>query len=225
MKITKRLEFKYRISYKDYHMIKPVLETLLQSDQHSKTNAYPITSIYLDDIYHSGAMDKAFGNQYHKKYRLRHYRDESNIKLECKEKVGNETTKMSSTVSPDLAEAIQEINLDVLEQHFDDQLIRRFTLDAMRYHYEPRATILYEREAFVDPSENLRVTFDHRIQAAPAVTKEDRIFIDLMQASHLILEVKYEHFLPKEIKQLLSYYKLTQLSVSKYFLGYQQITP
>lgn len=225
MNITKRFEYKYKISFKDYLQLKPLLEQLLIHDAHGEDDSYPVTSIYLDDVYSSGAMDKAFGDQYHKKYRIRYYHDPNQMKLEMKEKVGNATTKTSSLISPELYQAILTQNLDVLEQEFDNPLIRRFTLDYLRYYYTPSNTILYYREAFKDPSDNLRITFDHSLQVSRDLPEKTLEYLHLLRGSELILEIKYEHYLPKELKAVLSGYSLQQISVSKYFLGYSQITP
>lgn len=225
MRVTERLEYKYRITYREYLELRVLIGKLLNHDSHGPEDSYPITSIYLDDIYGSGAMDKAFGNQYHKKYRIRYYHDPSKMKLELKEKVDHATTKHATTIEPALFQAILTQDLDVLQAHFDDPLIRRFTLDHLRYHYTPSTTIFYRREAYRDPSDNVRITFDHELQASLRLPEDTLAYQHLMRGTDLILEVKYEHYLPKEIKLILNQYKLHQLSVSKYFLGYAQTTP
>ncbi|QMS84490.1 VTC domain-containing protein [Candidatus Xianfuyuplasma coldseepsis] len=225
MKTTKRFEFKYKITFQDYLTIKPMIESLLIHDQHGEDLSYPVNSLYLDDIYRSGAADKAFGNQFHKKYRIRHYHDESKKKLELKEKVGDESTKHSTMISDAVYQAILSQDLDVLEQHFSDPLIRRFTLDMLRFHLEPMCDIIYQREAFKDESDNLRITFDQSLEVAPFSINNLTEKGSLMHPTTMILEVKYEHYIPKSIKQVLKHVPLQQLSVSKYFLGYTQITP
>ena len=225
MNSTNRLEYKYKISYREYLQLKPLLASLLEHDRHGEDESYPITSVYLDDIYFNGAMDKAFGNQYHKKYRLRYYHDPTKIKLELKEKVGHETTKHATSIDTTTYQAIVNQELDALDPLFDDPLIRRFALDMRRFHFQPSSTILYHREAYKDSSGNLRVTFDHNLQASRDLPQDTLEYIHLMHGSDLILEVKYEHYLPKEIKTILHKHKLHQISVSKYFLGYAQITP
>jgi hypothetical protein len=147
------------------------------------------------------------------------------MKLELKEKVDHAATKSATPIDPTLFQAILNQDLDVLEAHFDDPLIRRFALDHLRYHYTPSTTIFYRREAYHDASDNVRITFDHELQASLHLPEETLEYLHLMRGSDLILEVKYEHYLPKEIKTVLNRYKLHQISVSKYFLGYTQTTP
>ena len=209
----------------DYYRIKPLVEALLTHDKHGTEDSYPVYSIYLDDVYHSGAMDKAFGNQYHKKYRIRHYHDKSKKKLELKEKTGIEAKKTSTNISEEVYQAILDNNLDVLEQHFDDPLIRRYSLDNLRYHFTPQCNIVYKREAFSDSLDNIRITFDHSLKSNLFSTQNQSEFINIIDGAHLILEIKYEHFIPKEIKQAIKSRTIQEIAYSKYFLGYAQLRP
>lgn len=225
VKTTKRFEFKYKITFQDYLKIKPMVQALLIHDQHGEQESYPVNSLYLDDILYSGAADKAFGNQFHKKYRIRHYHDVTSKKLELKEKVGDESTKHSTMINDAIYQAILSQDLDVLEQYFDDPLVRRYTLDMLRFHIEPMCDIVYHREAFRDESDNFRLTFDQSLEVAPYSPDNLTEKGSLMHPTTMILEIKYEHYIPKSIKQVLKHIALQQLSVSKYFLGYTQITP
>ncbi len=223
MKEVRRFEYKYLISYVDYFKVINQVKLLLNHDKHGMDDSYPVNSVYLDDLYFSGAADKAFGNQLHKKYRVRYYNDESRKKLELKQKTGNESIKYSTEISEVIYNAIINQDLDVLEENFDDKLIRRFTLDMLRKHIEPKCNIVYKREAFRDENDNLRLTFDHSLEISrfdKDLTTEN---IKLMKDSHLILEIKYEHYFPKEIKQILNSISLNQIAYSKYFMGYNQV--
>ncbi len=198
---------------------------MLIHDAHGDQPSYPVNSLYLDDLVYSGAADKAFGNEYHKKYRIRYYQDQSQMKLELKEKMGDESTKYSTTISPELYQAIIHHDIDVLEQHFSDSLIRKFTLDSLRFHLQPVCNILYQREAYHDETDNLRITFDQSLEVQPFCEEKLAGSGSLIYPTHMILEVKYEHYIPKSVKQVLRRIALNQISVSKYFLGYTHITP
>lgn len=225
MKTVRRFEYKYLISYADYFKLKPLIEATMLHDKHGPKESYDIHSIYFDDLVFTGAADKAFGNQFHKKFRIRYYEDKSKCKLELKSKVADESTKYSTNISEELYEAIINQDIDVLERHFDDPLIRRFTLDLFRFHLTPTCNIVYKREAYMDSTDNLRITFDHSLEASRFEPEFTSYNTKLLPSSQLILEVKYEFFIPKHIKQILQQVSLDQLSVSKYFLGYIQITP
>lgn len=223
MKETHRQEHKYLISYVDYFKVIEPLKLLLHHDKHGEKDSYQVNSIYLDDMYHTGAQDKAFGNELHKKYRIRYYDDINEKKLELKKKSGNDSYKTSIKLDDVLYKAIIEQDIDVLEQYFDNPLIRLFTLDILRKNLEPKCNILYKREAYRDETDNLRVTFDHSLEVSLFDTDLDSTNIKLLRDSMLIMEVKYEHFVPKAIKKIINSISANQIAYSKYFLGYNQL--
>lgn len=216
---TTRFEYKYLISVKDYFVIKPLIESFLIHDQHGDFDDYTITSIYFDDIYHSGAADKAFGNEVHKKFRIRYYDDQSFYKLELKHKVGDLSKKTSLKIDEEFKDHLLESDFDYLEGKQDEQLIRQFVLTSRLNQLKPQNIIRYKREAYRDPSDNLRVTFDKEISVA-SIDEFD--YMKLIRDTDMILEVKFEHYLPKEIKTILDKIKLVQISYSKYVMGYYQ---
>lgn len=219
---TTRCEYKYIISYKTYVQLRPLLELFLIHDKHGEKEDYPVNSIYFDDIYQSGAMDKAFGNETHRKYRVRYYETQDTMKLELKEKIGDISTKYSSYISKDILEALRSNDLDMLEPYMDDEIIRRFMLTSQLQHLEPVLNIQYYREAYKDRSDNLRITFDKYLSSSPIDEYEDEDYIKLMSDAYMLLEVKFEHYLPKEIKTILRKFNLNQIAYSKYFMGYNQ---
>lgn len=216
---TTRYEYKYIITYQDYIRIKPFIEHFLIHDKQSEDLDYTITSIYFDDIYQNAAMDKAFGNEVHNKFRIRYYQDESFYKLEQKHKVGDLSTKDSLIISTELKNALLENNFDYLQNYMNEPLIRTFALESRLKHLKPINRIRYKREAYKDVSDNLRITFDKEISVSSV---DEFHYLKLMKDTEMILEVKYEHYLPKEIKQILHKQKLNQISYSKYIMGYYQ---
>ena len=223
MRTTRRQEYKYKITYADYFKIVEPIKRFLIHDKHGEDDSYQVNSIYWDDLYHSGAMDKAFGNEVHKKYRIRYYNDMNRKKLELKRKTGNDSVKTSTTINDEVFNAILNEDVDTLEKYFDNQLIRRYTLDFYRNHLTPKCNIIYRREAYRDKNDNVRITFDHSLEVAEFDAGISTESIKLMHDSHLILEVKYEHFIPKEVKTIINSISANQMAYSKYFLGYNQI--
>ena len=78
------------------------------------------------------------------------------------------------------------------------------TLDFLKNHLEPKCNILYKREAYRDETDNFRITFDHSLRISRFDENIDAESIKLIKDSMLIMEIKYEFFLPKEIKQIIS---------------------
>lgn len=223
MKTITRFEFKYQISYIDYFKIIDSLKFILKHDKHGDELSYPVHSVYLDDLVFNGASDKAFGNEMHKKYRIRHYLDSSKKKLELKMKSDYETKKLSTNINNEVYDAIIDRNLEALEKYFDDDLIRRFTLDFLKNYLSPICLIKYDREAYKDETDNLRITFDHSLYVSRFGHGFENMDLKLMKDSMLILEIKYEHYFPRHIKEIFNKINLNQIAYSKYFMGFSNL--
>lgn len=223
MRVSKRFEYKYLISKKDYYLMKSLIAALMTHDQHQNTETYPVNSIYLDDLVYSGASDKAFGNEMHKKYRIRYYYDDTEMKLELKEKIGEVSTKYATAINSEVYQAIIDGHMGKLESYMNDPLIRRFVLDFNRNYYQPICEIRYHREAYKDTFDNCRITFDHSLYSDYYDSQNKEGNIPLISSNMMVLEVKYEHFVPKEIQTILNRFSLQQIAYSKYFLGYMSL--
>ena len=223
MKTTVRHEYKYMISYVDYFRIVEQLKTLMIHDKHGDENSYPVRSVYLDDLVFSGASDKAFGNERHKKYRVRFYHDEQKKKLECKFKIGEISEKTSTLINDEMYKGIIESDFNVLSKFMEDELIRKYSLDLLKSHLKPTMFLEYQREAFRDSLDNVRITFDHSLCGERFNEDLKTVDYQLMGNDKLILEVKYEHFLPKELKAILQQIHMDHVAYSKYFMGFTTI--
>ena len=142
--------------------------------------------------------------------------------MEIKEKSGDDSVKSSTIISEDLYKAIMDHDMDVLHKHMDDEVIRRYVLDYKLRHLLPTVMMSYQREAYKDQSDNLRVTFDHTL--CGEMYDEGLVSSDfkLLSDHLLVLEVKYEHYLPKSVKAILNQITLDHVAYSKYFYGYQR---
>jgi hypothetical protein len=223
MKTTTRHEYKYLISYVDYFNVIEKIKQLMIHDKHGTEDSYVVTSLYLDDLVYSGATDKAFGNEVHKKYRIRHYDDPNKKKLELKYKVGEVSTKTSTLINDEVYQAIVRSESNDLFNYFDNELIRLYTLDLLKHHLKPTMYMEYKREAYKDSLDNIRITFDHSLCGERYYDESGTIDYQLMGSDKLILEVKYEHFIPKEIHQILKKITIDHIAYSKYFMGFQSI--
>lgn len=220
---TTRFEYKYLISYVDYFKVIDSLKVILNHDKHGNDLSYPVNSIYLDDLVFNGAGDKAFGHEIHKKFRIRFYNDSNKKKLELKIKSGHETEKLSTFINDEVYNAIIDRDISVLEKYFDDALIRRFTLELLKNYLSPVCTIKYNREAYKDDSNNLRLTFDHELYVSRFEEGFDDMELKLLSDSMLILEIKYELYLPRQIKEILNKINLNLIAYSKYYMGYNNL--
>ncbi len=107
-----------------------------------------------------------------------------------------------------------DINRD-LERRALEKYLARFGAE----NFRPAVIVDYERSAYVYDTCNVRITFDRNVFAS---REFDRMFDPnltgrpALDGNLHILEIKYDEFLPDEIKDVLSGVKLERTSSSKY---------
>ena len=84
----------------------------------------------------------------------------------------------------------------------------------------PAAVVDYVREAYICPAGNVRITFDSRLKtmAGMDALNGQPNFYSVFENGEIILEVKYDSFMPSYIRNLLAGLPLNAESVSKYVL-------
>lgn len=120
-------------------------------------------------------------------------------------------TEASPTSECDTAKE-QSPSSDELSPLFE----RFYTLHLLRC-MRPVVVVDYNRLAYMHAPGNVRITFDSAVTAkAPAANYS----FSVLPADNVILEVKYDHFLPSHISGLLSGFQLTQqLALSKFVMS------
>ncbi len=217
-----RHEHKFLLEYDSYQRLKHSLHRCMNLDQHSVDGkGYHIRSLYFDDVYQSALFEKLSGVVNRKKYRVRIYNfSHENIKLEIKKKYNDYTHKIATTIKNNEYEKIY--THDVSEFAFSDDPVKKsYYLEIRNNFLRPAVIVDYYREAFTLPYNEIRVTFDTQLSSAKPhlnIFTEQVRSIPLPAYYSLILEVKYNNFLPTHIKALLEQYNLTRLSVSKFLL-------
>ena len=116
--IPLRHELKFFINEMQYQVLSRQLDRVLWRDPNGDVNnEYHIRSLYFDTIFNDAYFDKMDGDQNRDKYRIRIYNmRDTNIKLECKTKVGSLISKRSLGIPRDLAEQIIACDPTGLEQ-------------------------------------------------------------------------------------------------------------
>ncbi|WP_461205059.1 polyphosphate polymerase domain-containing protein [Clostridium sp. DL1XJH146] len=222
-----RHEHKYLLDYGTYLQIRNNLQKLMKLDEHTLDGeGYHIRSLYFDDIDNSALMEKSSGIQVRKKYRIRIYNySHKTIKLEIKEKYGDYTNKLASKISKEEYEKI--ISSDISSLAFsNDNVKEKYYSEIRNKLLKPKVIVDYHREAYILPYNDIRITFDKNLSAARPC---QNIFTDKLYSKRLpedyslIMEIKYNNFLPGHIKKMLEAYSLTRLSVSKYLLCRQEL--
>lgn len=213
-----RHEYKYLISGAASRLLKSRLRAFMRPDPHAgPTGVYTIRSLYFDDPFADAYEEKMSGIKERTKYRIRYYNyDSSVIRLERKEKHGNLTKKAGQTVTAEQALMLAEHRLGDLTD-----LARELQNRCLLQGFRPRCLVDYDRTAFVCADGNTRITLDENLRTRPYDTRlfaSEQAMIPVLDPDQVILEVKFDDFLPGHLGDLLVDIPKTQIAISKYVL-------
>lgn len=223
-----RHEMKYIINSGYYHILRSRLKAAMRPDPHGDNGVYRITSLYFDDVFRTAYNDKLLGLDVRKKYRIRYYSlSPSVIRLEVKEKKGEMVCKRSVPLSYEEYQSILKGNGSFFKKDsFMGTAGEEFYISSNLTALTPAVLVDYVREAYICPAGNVRITFDSSLKtslhADPLGGRAD--FINVFKVGEIILEVKYDSFIPSYISDLLSGIPLTRESVSKFVLCSDKLT-
>lgn len=216
-----RHELKYRIGYLQYIALKNRLQAVMHSDFHVGTDGkYLIRSIYFDNYMDKALWEKAEGVPVREKFRIRYYNDDfSYIILEKKMKINNLCMKMDEKITKDQCQDLLEGRLNWMREH-PFELVQELYA---KMHYQvlrPKVLVSYIREPYIYDVGNVRITFDSDIRT----TLYHRSFLEkdvtdirtADQPQDMILEVKYDAFLPEVIRKIMQIDAIRQQAFSKY---------
>lgn len=213
-----RHEIKHYINYSDFLRLRATLPHVATRDKHAADeDGYRVRSLYFDNYADKALREKLDGLQKKEKFRFRIYNDDpSYIQLEKKSKVDRLCYKEKTVVSPALCTAVLAGDYDVLKDSGDRLLFELYT----KMHYEllrPQNIVDYMREAYVFSAGNVRVTIDYDIRTSFDVKAFlDPQFVSIPMPGKMILEVKYDAFLPEVIRGAVSLSSRHQTAFSKY---------
>lgn len=216
-----RHEHKLYINYFDYIQLSSKLKHIVQFDENAPDNgSYIIRSLYFDNYSDKAVVEKLSGVSRREKFRIRFYNnDPSLIRLEKKSKANRLCYKESTPISIELCEGILAGNLGLLKESGQPLLMELYT----KMHYQnlrPRTIVDYKREAYVYHAGNVRITFDSNIRTSNNV---GGIFnpelVTIPAASAIVLEIKYDGFLPEIIRQMVQIDNRNETEFSKYVIS------
>ena len=224
-KAAYRHELKYPIDYAAYLSLSSRLKAVMKRDGHTNEDGkYTIRSIYFDNYRDTALREKIIGAKTREKFRIRYYNDDfSFITLEKKIKHDDLCLKLDATLLEEETRLLLRGDTDWMLKH-DDPLIKELYIKMKTQQLRPRVLVSYTREPYVYAAGNVRVTFDSDIRSTLYHT-------DFLEASvtdisvgagekdasaPLLMELKYDGFLPSLIADLLqgSFYR--QEAFSKY---------
>ena len=222
-----RHELKYIISYHDYYELRTRALAFMHHDEHGDEGRYFIRSMYLDDIMLSNYNQKMDGWNRRRKYRVRIYDlSDEIIKFEVKDKYDSFISKVSDTISIEEYDSIAEGDFsfvaDMIFSDSDDgncKALRIAYVDNATRILSPQVVVDYDREVFICDEGNVRMTFDMNLRAGSAsgdIFDPELVTVPAYEEGRLILEVKYDDYLPDFIRSMLRPLGRWQSSQSKY---------
>lgn len=217
-----RHEFKYYINYFEYEILRRRLKAVLKNDDFSNENGeYHIRSLYFEDMKNTALFEKQAGILNRKKYRIRIYNINSDvIKLEKKSRIGQFINKESAKLSKEEFDDIMLGNISFLKNK-NNKLLREFYIDITINRYKPEVIVDYVREAYVHSLNNIRITFDKFLKTGlyeTSIFDKNIPTIDVIEEPKMILEIKYDHFLPDFIRNILQISSNQRYAISKYVI-------
>lgn len=216
---TFRHEFKYNMTAKEEGIIKNKLSKVLKIDR--DPNGYMVRSLYFDSIDDIDLNEKLIGALSRKKIRLRIYETNPQfVKLELKNKYDINQLKESIIISMSDAKELIKGNYSILLNYNDNIATKIYTI-MREYCYIPKVIIEYKRLAFITQN-NTRITIDSDIRKSYNINDffNEHINYDIVSDKNtFVLEVKFNEFLESYIKDILSSYVGSNVSVSKYLIS------
>ncbi len=216
-----RHELKFILNKTQAEILKYRLSLIMDVDSNSIDNKYYIRSLYFDDVYSSAYYEKVDGLEKREKYRIRLYNfDDSLIRLERKEKNRDLTHKEQVIISKEECANILNGEYDLIDIK-KNKLLEEFILKVKLNDIKPDVIVDYDRLAYVYPVEEVRITFDENIKSGRfnynLFDKEVYLY-DAIEKNEVVLEVKFNNYIPKHIVKVIETIPSIRLAVSKFAL-------
>lgn len=210
-----RHEWKYEITLADRIAIRRRLQAIASPDPHARNGEYMIRSLYFDTPADKALREKLDGVSRREKFRIRYYNgDTSVIHLEKKSKWNGLGSKESAPLSRAEALSIAEGEWTWMKDA-DRPLVRELYRKMRDQLMRPKTIVDYTREPYIYAPGNVRVTFDFDVRTGlsctdflnpdcttiPAWESSAGAFSDgEAYAAPVLMEVKWDAFLPDVIK-------------------------
>lgn len=213
-----RHEWKHEITVGDCFELCARLSAVAYHDSNGDNGCYSVRSLYFDDLRDTALLEKINGVSRREKFRIRYYNmDTSYICLEKKSKVDKLCHKESQQISKEETESLLAGDTEWMSKS-DSPLLREFYCKLGTKGLRPKTVVDYLREAYVFPAGNVRVTMDSNIRTG--IWSIDFLNPDCVTVpagnNTIILEVKWDEFLPDIIRDAVQLNGRRASAFSKY---------
>lgn len=213
-----RQEWKHVIFPADRIVVRQRMGIICKPDSHGTNGKYAVRSLYFDNLQDKALREKLGGLSRREKFRIRCYDlDYSLIRLECKRKIGGLGHKDSCQLSADEVAAIGQGRLEWMARDHR-ALVRELYCKMRTQGLQPRTLVDYTREAFVYAPGNVRVTLDYDIRTGLGCTDllDPHCPTIPIPRDPILLEVKWDAWLPDVIRDALQLEGVRTTAFSKY---------
>ena len=213
-----RHEWKHMINMADLTAIRARLRVVAEPDPHAVDGRYLIRSLYFDNARDKALREKIDGVNMREKFRIRYYNyDTSVIHLEKKCRHSGLGSKFSDDLTAEETQAIVDGRLDWMLES-GRPLVQELYCKMRGQGLKPKTIVEYTREPYRYRPGNVRVTFDYDIRTGLQCTdflNPDCVTIPA-GAAGIILEVKWDEYLPDIIRDAVWMPGRRETAFSKY---------
>ena len=234
-----RRELKYEIPAHEAPVLARRLGMLFPRDGHAgRDGRYTVRSLYFDTPFDDALREKHEGFTARAKWRLRAYGSapippggsERSVRLEKKVKRDGLVTKHAAWVSPAEARALAGMRAEPAEAAHrgvqteadgEDPVLTEFRRAGLGCGLAPCVVVAYEREAFTFAPGNVRITIDAHLRSSPhpASFFEPGRLLSPYAPGTVIVEVKYDAFIPDIVRDAVCVPGAVRVAHSKYALA------
>lgn len=218
-KLKFRHELKYYLNLADYQTIRSRMMQICAFDRYADADGrYHIRSLYFETPTDTALQEKLTGIMEREKFRIRFYNhDTSFIRLEKKMKINTMTSKLSCPVSRVEVERILKGDLEWMKCSGRALLLELYA--KMQYQQLlPKTIVDYTRECFIYAPGNVRITLDTNISTGISSTSlfSNTPVVKTSSKPIILMEVKYDAFLPYVIRCMIQLPNRRVTAFSKY---------
>jgi len=214
-----RHELKYYLSMADYLVIRARLSKIASPDPYAGPDGkYRIRSLYFENPDDKVLQEKLTGINDREKFRIRFYNDDTSfVRLEKKMKTMNATSKVSCPITKEEGERIVAGDTDWMLDSGRAVLVDLYT-QMKNVGLRPRTIVDYDRECFIYAPGNVRISLDSNISTGLYAVNlfEDVPMIKAFGVEVIIMEVKYDNYLPYIIQEMVQLPHRNWTAFSKY---------
>jgi len=216
--MTFRHEWKHEIRYSDMLVLRQRLGTVMKRDKNTVDGKYFIRSLYFDNAVDAALREKLDGVNNREKFRIRYYNfDTSVIHLEKKSKRNGLGSKEMAELTKAEAQQIVDGSWKWMKDA-DRPLVRELYEKMRSQGLRPKTIVDYTREPYIYTPGNVRVTLDYNIRTglqSVDFLNPECVTIPAGNAP-IILEVKWDAFLPSIIRDIVQLEGRHTSAFSKY---------